>query len=190
MNPIKLQRYAFPLDLEGEIGRFVDCWNHQSCHDSLDNVTSADVYFGRVKEVLARREEIKRQTPEARRHQHTRRWGWPPDRRSRASVSQLGAPIRLIVADTIQPLVLSHKLAASAGLWLASSSGRWSSSRRPRLCLRCAHCPTIEFSRSRNASEAGRLQRVVGQQRMVEMRRALEHRGCSAPRNQQTLQLE
>jgi len=34
-------------------------------------VTPADVYFGRVKEVLSRREEIKRQTLEARRHQHT-----------------------------------------------------------------------------------------------------------------------
>jgi hypothetical protein len=34
-------------------------------------VTPADVYFGRVKEVLSRREEIKRQTLEARHHQHT-----------------------------------------------------------------------------------------------------------------------
>ena len=31
----------------------------------------ADVYFGRVKEVLSRREEIKRKTLEARRRQHT-----------------------------------------------------------------------------------------------------------------------
>ena len=36
-----------------------------------DNVTPADVYFGRAKEVLTSREEIKRQTLEARRRQHT-----------------------------------------------------------------------------------------------------------------------
>ena len=34
-------------------------------------MTPADVYIGRAKEVLTRREEIKRQTLEARRRQHT-----------------------------------------------------------------------------------------------------------------------
>ena len=70
-NLIQLQNYAFPWDLEREIGRFVDYYNHQPYHESLDNVTPADVYFGRVKEVLSRREEIKRKTLEARRRQHT-----------------------------------------------------------------------------------------------------------------------
>jgi len=70
-NLIQLQNYAFPWDLEREIGRFVESYNHQRYHESLDNVTPADIYFGRVKEVLSRREEIKRQTLEARRHQHT-----------------------------------------------------------------------------------------------------------------------
>jgi transposase InsO family protein len=64
-NLIQLQNYAFPWDLEREIGRFVDYYNHQRYHESLDNVTPADVYFGKVKEVLSRREEIKRQTLEA-----------------------------------------------------------------------------------------------------------------------------
>ena len=70
-NLIQLQNYAFPWDLEREIGRFVDYYNHQRYHESLDNVTPADVYFGRAKEVLTRREEIKRQTLETRRRQHT-----------------------------------------------------------------------------------------------------------------------
>ncbi len=70
-NLIQLQNYAFPWDLEREIGRFVDYYNHRRYHESLDNVTPADVYFGRVKEVLTRREEIKRQTLGARRRQHT-----------------------------------------------------------------------------------------------------------------------
>jgi putative transposase len=70
-NLVLLQNYAFPWALEQEIGRFVDYYNHQRYHESLDNVTPADVYFGRAKEVLTRREEIKRQTLEARRRQHT-----------------------------------------------------------------------------------------------------------------------
>jgi len=69
-NLIQLQNYAFPWDLEREIGRFVDYYNHRRYHESLDNVTPADVYFGRVKEVLPRREEIKPKTLKARRRQH------------------------------------------------------------------------------------------------------------------------
>jgi putative transposase len=71
-NLIQLQHHAFPWDLGREIGRFVDYYNHQRYHESLDNVTPADVYFGRAKEVLTRREEIKRRTLEARRRQHDR----------------------------------------------------------------------------------------------------------------------
>jgi transposase InsO family protein len=70
-NLVLLQNYAFPWALEQEIARFVDYYNHQRYHESLNNVTPADVYFGRAKEVLTRREEIKRQTLEARRRQHT-----------------------------------------------------------------------------------------------------------------------
>lgn len=46
-------------------------WPAREFLESLDNVMPADIYFGRVKEVLSRREEIKRKTLEARRHQHT-----------------------------------------------------------------------------------------------------------------------
>jgi putative transposase len=45
-------------------------YNHQRYHESLDNATPADVYFGRAKEVLMRREKIKGKTLEARRQQH------------------------------------------------------------------------------------------------------------------------
>jgi putative transposase len=37
-------------------------------HESLNNVTPADVYHGRQKEILAKREQIKRRTLKARRH--------------------------------------------------------------------------------------------------------------------------
>jgi putative transposase len=44
--------------------------NHQRYHESLGNVTPADVHFARAKEVQSRREEINRRTLDARRQQH------------------------------------------------------------------------------------------------------------------------
>jgi putative transposase len=69
-NLIQLQNYRSPWDLQREIGRFVDYYNNRRYHESLENVTPADVHFGRAKEVLTRREEIKRQPLEAWRRQH------------------------------------------------------------------------------------------------------------------------
>ena len=67
----RLQNHAFPLGLERKSGRFVDYYNHQRYHESLDNVAQADVWFGRVKQLPSRREQIKCQTRlEARRRQH------------------------------------------------------------------------------------------------------------------------
>jgi hypothetical protein len=45
-------------------------YNYKRYHESLDNVTPADVYFGRAKEVQSRRDGIKQRTLEARRDQH------------------------------------------------------------------------------------------------------------------------
>ena len=51
----------------------MDYYNHPRYPESLNNVTPADVYFGRASEVQSRREEVKRRTLEARRPQHTQR---------------------------------------------------------------------------------------------------------------------
>lgn len=45
----------------------VDYHNHHCYHEALDNITPADVYYGRREEVLARRKEVKEQSLAARR---------------------------------------------------------------------------------------------------------------------------
>ena len=62
-------------------------YNHQRKHGSPDNVTPADVYFGRVKEVLSRHADFKRQALETRHPQHTQSLRMPPNRRGRESAS-------------------------------------------------------------------------------------------------------
>jgi putative transposase len=59
---ILLNTFYFPWELEQAIADFVAYYNHQRYHESLDNVTPADVFFGRQEEVLTQREIIKQQT--------------------------------------------------------------------------------------------------------------------------------
>jgi hypothetical protein len=47
-----------------------DGGHHQRYHESLNNVTPADTYFGRAQAIIKQRERIKRQTIEYRRLQH------------------------------------------------------------------------------------------------------------------------
>ena len=54
----------------GEIEAFVAHYNHLRYHESIDNLTPADVYFGRGQTILLQRERIKRQTIQQRRLQH------------------------------------------------------------------------------------------------------------------------
>ncbi|HAB37354.1 MAG TPA: transposase [Rhodobacteraceae bacterium] len=49
---------------------FVDHYNHQRYHESINNLTPADVYFGRGQSILKQRERIKRKTMETRRLQY------------------------------------------------------------------------------------------------------------------------
>jgi transposase InsO family protein len=69
-NVVNLQNYFSPEELEREIVQFVDYYNNQRYHESLDNLTPMDVYKGRAKEVLAKRAEIKKRTLQARRLQN------------------------------------------------------------------------------------------------------------------------
>jgi putative transposase len=50
-----------------EIGKFVDYYNHQWYHESLDNVIPADAYTGQAAAILKQREGTKRETTNRRR---------------------------------------------------------------------------------------------------------------------------
>lgn len=69
-NRVLLENYFLPGDLESQISAFVEYYNHQRYHESLGNVTPADLYFGRDKDILKEREKIKKQTIQNRRLQH------------------------------------------------------------------------------------------------------------------------
>ena len=69
-NRILLENYFFPVDLEAQVEAFVDHYNHRRYHESINNLTPADVYFGRGQAILKQRERIKRKTMETRRLQH------------------------------------------------------------------------------------------------------------------------
>jgi hypothetical protein len=57
-------------DIEAQVEAFVEHYNHRRRHESLDNVTPADAYFGRAETIIKQRERIKRQTIQHRRLQH------------------------------------------------------------------------------------------------------------------------
>lgn len=69
-NIIKLQNYYFPWELELEIKTFVEYYNHERVHESLDNMTPADVYHGRAKEIRDMRHMVKEQTLRQRRRKN------------------------------------------------------------------------------------------------------------------------
>jgi len=58
-NVIKLQNYFYLLVLEQAVQCVVDYYNNHRYHESLDNLTPAGVYFGRVDEMKRRREWIR-----------------------------------------------------------------------------------------------------------------------------------
>ena len=70
-NRILLENYYLPGDLERQIAAFIEHYNNPRYHESLGNVTPSDAYHGRAHEILREREQIKRQTIQARRLRHS-----------------------------------------------------------------------------------------------------------------------
>lgn len=59
---VKLDNYYSPGELTERLKQFVDYYNNHRYHESLENVTPADVYFGRKEKILKRRKMIKMKT--------------------------------------------------------------------------------------------------------------------------------
>ena len=69
-NQVLLENYYLPRQLEARLADFVDYYNTRRYHESLNNLTPADVYFGRGQSILTRRQNIKLKTIELRRRLH------------------------------------------------------------------------------------------------------------------------
>ena len=66
-NVINLEHYYLPWQLEHKLSKFVQYYNYQRVHESLDNLTPADVYHGRAGEITKARNLVKEQTMRNRR---------------------------------------------------------------------------------------------------------------------------
>ncbi len=53
-----------------QIDDFVRYYSNHKYHESLGNLTPADLYFGRAEQIRKKREEIKRKTMNKRRLRH------------------------------------------------------------------------------------------------------------------------
>jgi putative transposase len=58
-NVVKLDNYYCPEELEKALEKFVHRYNHERYHESLQNLTPADVYYGRGDAILNERNRIK-----------------------------------------------------------------------------------------------------------------------------------
>jgi len=67
---IKLENYYSPEELKYRLDQFVSYYNNYRYHESLQNVTPADVYFGRDKIILNNRSLVKQKIMLKRRKLH------------------------------------------------------------------------------------------------------------------------
>ena len=65
-----MENYYSPEELKAAIARFVNYYNQERYHESLDNMTPVDVYYGRAEEVKTRRDKIKHRTLWERKRLH------------------------------------------------------------------------------------------------------------------------
>ncbi|MCP4995964.1 MAG: IS3 family transposase, partial [Gammaproteobacteria bacterium] len=69
-NQILLNNYYLPGELREHLQRFISYYNHDRYHESLNNLTPADVFYGRGQEILDQRGVIKLNTLAMRRKMH------------------------------------------------------------------------------------------------------------------------
>ena len=69
-NVVKLEHYYYPWELEAANRNFAAYYNNERYHESLDNVTPSDVYFGRQYEIVTERDRIKKRTMRKRKKEY------------------------------------------------------------------------------------------------------------------------
>ena len=72
-NVVKLENYYNPSQLESAIAQFVEHYNYHRYHESLNNLSPADVYHGKSEEILKQRQRIKRETMKSRRRNYNQK---------------------------------------------------------------------------------------------------------------------
>ena len=69
-NIVKLEHYYTPWEVERAVAHFVEDYNHRRYHEALQNVTPADMFFGRQAAILSRRARIKQRTLQQRKREN------------------------------------------------------------------------------------------------------------------------
>jgi hypothetical protein len=69
-NQILLENYYLPGQLQTHLAELGDYYNPRCYHESLNNLTPGDIYFGSGPAVLTWRENVKLKTIEGRRWLH------------------------------------------------------------------------------------------------------------------------
>lgn len=64
---MKLNHFYHPEELIQTLEEFVDNYNNRRYHESLNNLTPADMYFGRSENILEKRKQIKMESIQKRR---------------------------------------------------------------------------------------------------------------------------
>ncbi len=59
-NVVRLENHYSPGELERALARFVEHYNHERVNEAIGNVSPVDMYHGRQRAILSRREIIKR----------------------------------------------------------------------------------------------------------------------------------
>jgi transposase InsO family protein len=69
-NIVKLDNYHAPGELVNRVEEFVDYYNNHRYHEALNNVTPADVYFGRQEKIFRKRAVTKAKTMRIRKEMY------------------------------------------------------------------------------------------------------------------------
>jgi hypothetical protein len=61
-NIVKLDNYYYPNELESKVEEFVNYYNKERYHESIDNITPEQMFNGERRSILTKRDRTKRKT--------------------------------------------------------------------------------------------------------------------------------